>query len=108
MGRGRRSLGWSWRQRQRLRWSGGAINTSEAPVPGQQRGEIVDLVIGDTGEHVGEPGLWIDVVELCGLNQREHDRGAFATSIGTGEQPCLATERHHPFILPMSGRSWKC
>jgi len=34
-----------------------------------------------------------DVVELCSLNQREHDRGAFAAAIGAGEQPCLATER---------------
>ena len=58
----------------------------EAPVPRQQRGEIGDLVIGDAGEYVGEPGLRIDVIELGRLNQREHDRGAFAAAIGAGEQ----------------------
>jgi hypothetical protein len=26
------------------------------------------------------------------LNQREHDRNAFAAAIGTGEEPCLAAE----------------
>ena len=31
----------------------------------------------------------------------------FATAIGAGEEMILAPERHHPFILPMSGKSWK-
>jgi hypothetical protein len=31
----------------------------------------------------------------------------FATAIGAGEEMILAPERHHPLILPMSGRSWK-
>jgi hypothetical protein len=35
-----------------------------APIPGQQCGQFGDLVIGDPGEHVGEPSLRIDVVEL--------------------------------------------
>jgi hypothetical protein len=57
------------------------------PVPGHQRGEIVDLVIGDPGEYVGKPSLRIDFVELACLNQREHHGGALATAIGAGEQP---------------------
>jgi hypothetical protein len=64
-------------------------------------------MIGDACQHVGEPGLRIDVVELGCLNQREHDRGAFAAAIRSGEQPCLATESNQPFILPVSGRKWK-
>ena len=65
-----------------------------APIPGQQRGQVGDLVIGDPGQHVGEPGLRIDVVELGRLDQREHDRGALAAAIGAGEQPRLAAERN--------------
>jgi hypothetical protein len=75
--------------------------------PGQQRSEVGDLVVGDPSQHVGKPGLGIDVVEPGRLNQRQHDRGALAAAIRTGEQPRLPTERYCPFILPMSGRSWK-
>ena len=49
-------------------------------------------MIGDPGQYVGEPGLWIDVVELGGLDQRQHDRGAFAAAVGAGEQPCFSSK----------------
>ena len=52
------------------------------PVPGQQLIKPVDGVIVDAGEHVGEPGLRIDVVELRRHDQRGHDSGA----VGAGEQ----------------------
>ena len=29
------------------------------------------------------------------------------TVVGAGEECVLSIERHHPFILPMSVRSWK-
>ena len=38
-----------------------------SPVPGQQFINTVDLVVGDAGEHVGQPGLRIHAVELGGL-----------------------------------------
>ena len=31
-------------------------------------------------EDVGEPGLWIDAVELCGVNEAKHERGALGFS----------------------------
>jgi hypothetical protein len=65
-------------------------------------------VIGNPGQHVGEPGLRIDVVELGSLDQREQHGSAFAAAIGTGEQPCLAAEGNYPSILPISGRMLKC
>jgi hypothetical protein len=61
-------------------------------------------VISDPGQHVGEPGLWIDVVELGSLDQGQHDRGAFAATIGPGERQCLAAECNLEVILPISGR----
>ena len=47
------------------------------------------------------------VVELGGADQRVDGGGALAAAVGTGEQPGFAADGHHPFILPMSGRSWK-
>ena len=61
-------------------------------------------MLGDAGEHVGEPGLRIDVVELGRHDQRGHDRGAVGSAIGACEQPGFPPQRYQPFILPMSGR----
>ena len=46
-------------------------------------------------------------VEFTGLYQRSQDRPIFGAVIVTGEQRILARKSHHPFILPMSGKSWK-
>ncbi|MGY4501115.1 hypothetical protein ACVWYH_005046 [Bradyrhizobium sp. GM24.11] len=62
---------------------------------------------GDAGEHVGEPGQRIDIIELGGHDQRCHDRGAVGSAFGTGEQPGFASQRNYPSILPMSGRMLK-
>ena len=61
-------------------------------MPRQQAGEIVDLVIGDARQHVGQPGLRVDVVELGRLNQRQDDGGTFAAAIRSREQPRLSSE----------------
>ena len=45
-------------------------------------------------EHIGEPGLRIDIVQPRGLDQRVEDGGALTAAIGSAEQPGLATERH--------------
>jgi hypothetical protein len=45
--------------------SGGVVHAAEAiPVPWQQCRQIGDLVIGDACQHVGEPSLRINIVEL--------------------------------------------
>ena len=50
-------------------------------------------MIRNSGEHVGEPCLRIDVVELAGDDQRIHGRRTRAAAVGAGEQPVLASER---------------
>ena len=52
----------------------------------------MDSVIVDAGKYVGEPGLRIDVVELCRHDQRRHEGGAVGTTFGAGEEPGLAAE----------------
>jgi len=37
-------------------------------------------VLGDTAEHVGQPGLLIDTVELGGFDQSVGDGGRFAAA----------------------------
>jgi hypothetical protein len=61
-------------------------------------------VIGNPGEHIGEPSLRIDIIELGSLDQRVHDRGAFAATLGAGEEPGFAAQCNLPFILPISGK----
>src|SRR5215475_24697 len=62
------------------------------PVPGQKLIEPVAGVVVDAGEHVCEPGLRIDVVELCRHDQRRHDGGAVGAAIRAGEEPGFAPE----------------
>jgi hypothetical protein len=40
-------------------------------MPGEELVEAGDRMIGDPTQDVGEPCLWVDAVELSGLDQRE-------------------------------------
>src|SRR5436190_23461452 len=53
-------------------------------------------------EDVGEPGPWIDVVELCGLDQRVDGRGAPAAFVGACEGPVVTADRN-PAQRPLGG-----
>jgi hypothetical protein len=48
--------------------------------------ELLDIVIVDAPEQVGEPSLRIDIIELGGLDQGVHDRGPLVTAIGAGRR----------------------
>ena len=48
--------------------------------------------IGDASERICQPGLRIDVVELCRHDQRRHDNGPVGATFGAGEDPGLASE----------------
>ena len=57
------------------------------PIPGQQFVDALGRMIRQAGQHVGEPSLWIDVVELGGGDQRVDGSGAPAAFVGAGEGP---------------------
>lgn len=57
------------------------------PVPGQQRVDPAGWMRGDPAEHVSQPDLRIDIVQLGGDDQRLHRRGALAAAVGAREQP---------------------
>ena len=42
-----------------------------------------------TGEQIGEPGLWIDIIKLAGHDPRCHDRSTVGTAVGADEQPVI-------------------
>lgn len=53
-----------------------------------------DRHIGDAGDDVGEPGLRVDVVQLCGADQGIHEGGALPAALGPREEPGLPSEGH--------------
>ena len=57
------------------------------PVPGKEFFEPGLRRLGDPAEHVGEPSLRIDVVELGGADEGVHRRRAHAAAVRAGEQP---------------------
>lgn len=48
------------------------------PVPGKQFMETVLRDVGDAAEHIGEPGLGVDVVELCRTDEAYQPLGTQA------------------------------
>src|ERR1700674_5231752 len=54
------------------------------PMPRQEFADAGGRMVGDAAEHIGEPGLRVDVVELGGGDQGVHRGGALATAIGAG------------------------
>ena len=44
------------------------------------------MIVGDVGEGVREIGLWVDAVQLCGLDQRGDDAPVDTALVGAGEQ----------------------
>ena len=62
-------------------------------MPGQKLLDALSGMIRQPGEHVGEPSLRIDVVELGGRDQRIDGCGATAAFVRTGEGPVAAPDR---------------
>ena len=78
------------------------------PDPGEKFVEpAVRPEIDEAGEHVCEIGFRIDAVQLAGLDQRSDDGPVLGAVIVAGEESVLSGKGNHPFILPMSGKSWK-
>src|SRR5512132_686082 len=78
-----------------------------ADVPGKQVADAIDGVVGDAGEHVAEPGFWIEAVELGGLDQGIEGGGTITASVGPGKKVVFPAEGNRAVILPMSGRKSK-
>jgi hypothetical protein len=48
------------------------LGRRRVPVPGEQLVQAAGGVVDNVPQHVGEPSLWIDVVELGSADQRVH------------------------------------
>ena len=51
------------------------------PIPGKKISDLVGRMVRKAGEHVGKPGLRIDVVHLAGLDQGIDGGGPMTASI---------------------------
>ena len=49
--------------------------------------------LADSGKHIGEPGLPVDVVELGSDDEGVHRRGALAAAVGASELELVGTVR---------------
>jgi hypothetical protein len=61
--------------------SGGELGWARLPVPRQKLIKVLDGVIGDSSEDVGEPSLGVHVIELRSLDQRGHDGSAVGAAL---------------------------
>src|SRR5229473_1322973 len=59
---------------------------------GQELVDPFDRMILQSCEDIGEPGLRVDVVELCGLDQRVDSRRAPTAFVGACERPVTAAD----------------
>jgi hypothetical protein len=66
---------------------------SGRPVPLQEFVEPMHRMISEAGENFGEPGLRIDVVELGGPDERDHQRRLFGAALRSSELPRLSADR---------------
>lgn len=46
-----------------------------------------DGYVGQPGEDIGKPGLWVNVVHFSRDNEGIHGGGPLPAALGTGEQP---------------------
>ena len=59
----------------------------------------------DASEHVGSQACGSTSLSLAVMISVDMAARPVSAALGTGEEPRLLAQRHHPFILPMSGRS---
>ena len=70
-----------WCAAKRLGSDGGLGLLVRLPIPGKKISDCFGRVIWKASEHVGEPGLGIDVVHLAGFDQGIDSGGTISASI---------------------------
>jgi hypothetical protein len=74
--------------------SGGDGETRGLPIPWQEIRDLVCWVIRQACQHVGEPSLRINVIELACLDKGIDRGGSVAPGIGTREGPVFSSDGH--------------
>lgn len=69
-----------------------------SPIPGHEFADAIGGMIRKAGQHVGEPSLWIGIVELGG-GDKDVDRSRTpAPLIGAGEGPVPSSHSDRPDV----------
>jgi hypothetical protein len=69
--------------------------------------QLVDHMVVDARQNVSQIGLRIKAREFGGFYDGHGLGERFASGVAAREEPVLASDAETPFILPVSGRSWK-
>jgi len=64
--------------------------------PRQQRVDLVDFMLGNGAENIGEPSLGIDLVEFRRFDERIGSRRSSAASLRSGEKPIFSADGYAP------------
>ncbi len=62
------------------------------------------MTVDQTSHHVGEIGVWLDVVHFAAFDEGGEDRPSFSAFVSAGEERIFAPEGHRGVILPVSSR----
>jgi hypothetical protein len=74
------------------------------PIPRQEIRYLICGIVRQPGQHVGEPSLWIDIIELACRHQGINGGCAVPSGIGACKCPIAAADGNLAVILPISGR----
>src|ERR1700704_2146347 len=74
--------------------SGGYCQVNGLPVPRQEIRYLICGIVRQPGQHVGEPSLWIDIIELACRNQGIDGGCAVPSRIGARKCPVAAADSH--------------
>ena len=72
-------------------------------LPGQQLTGSINLMVGDAAENIGQPSLWIDVIEFGRLNERVGNGSGSAAVVRAHEQIGVGAS-DKPGAVPFSTR----
>jgi hypothetical protein len=63
-------------------------------MPGQKFMDARDGHVGQPGEDIGKPGLWVDVVHFGRDDEGIHGGRSLTAALGTREEPRLSAQGH--------------
>lgn len=72
-------------------------------IPRQELVNPIDRMISDVREHMAQPGLRINAIELGGADQRIDCCGPFPTAVGAGKE-IIAPTNGNPTQCPFGSR----
>ncbi len=71
-------------------------------MPGEKIVDLLDGMIGNTRENIGQIGLWLDAVHFARFDDGVQAGGALSAGVGATKEVILASQDYRGAILPIS------